>query len=66
VSVHGLDEAGRGRGIAERAADLGHADLEYPVRDVRTGPDLVEELILRDELPAALDQHAQHLERLRV
>ena len=64
--MNGLDEAGLGRRVAERPADLGYADLQHPVGHVGTRPDLVEELVLQDELAAALDQHPQDLERLGV
>ena len=66
AAVNGLDEAGRGRRVAEGLADLGHADLEHPVGHVRVGPDSIEELVLRDELAGALDQRQQDVEGLGV
>jgi hypothetical protein len=64
--VNGLDEARRGRRVAEGLADLGHADLQHPVGHVGVGPDRIEKLVLQHELVRVLDQHPQDLEGLGV
>ena len=45
---------------------LAHADLEHPVGHMGAEPHLVQQLVLQDELTAALDQHPQDVERLQV
>jgi hypothetical protein len=52
--------------VGERSADLGHADRQHSVRDVRVGPYLVQEFLLRDEVTAMLDEDAQDVERFRI
>src|SRR5262249_50510071 len=62
---HGLDETRRGRIVVERAADLEDGHLEHAVADMGVRPAGAQQLLLRDQLSAVLDQAAQYRERLR-
>ena len=65
AAVNRRHEARRADPIAERLADLAHADLEYRIAHGGPRPHALEQDILRDELAVALDETLQHGKGLR-
>jgi hypothetical protein len=62
---HGLDVLLAGRPLPERLPQHRYVVVEVVLLDGRLGPDGVQQLLLRDEPPGVLDQHAQRIEDLQ-
>src|SRR5262245_31819655 len=64
-AVHGLEKAVGSRVIADRVANLAHGAGEAGVGNEHTGPDAVEQLLLRDGSRSGLNEGLEELERFR-
>jgi hypothetical protein len=63
--MSGLDESWRVRIVAERLADFADGRLEHTVADEHTGPDRVEQFLLRDEPAGVMREVREECKGLR-
>ena len=64
VAVHGADEFGRARAVADRVADLGDEGRKVDVGDDGVRPEPAVELGLREGARPRLEEDLEQLERL--
>src|SRR5262245_14742388 len=62
--MHGAEEAGLSRVVAQGAPDLGHEPRQVGLGDEGLGPEAVPDLLLGDRLGPAPDQEVQEVEGL--
>lgn len=66
ATVHRLERLLGARALRERAAELRDRVGQYPIAERARSPDLVEQLLLRDDLALAPDQIDEEVERPRL